>query len=321
MYKEEKEYSEESRLMKKSIFKKTETSILADLMILLTAACIVVGILCIENVDDEWVRAHFFICAIAYSSLNTLLCGTGIVLLFTGKTGAAKTVLSVFILVLFATVVWLILQRTGFFDAFSDAESIRAYLERAGIWMPLLYVLLQFLQVVVLPIPSLVSTVAGIALFGAFWTMVYSFIGIMAGSVLAFVIGRKWGKRAVGWIIGNATLSKWQDKLKGKDNLVLTAMFILPLFPDDILCFVAGLSSMTTKYFLWMIAFSRILAIGCTCYSVRLIPFNTWWGLALWGIIACFFIFAFVLVYKNMDKLQSYIQKRHARTRKEKERK
>lgn len=290
-------------------------------MILLSAACIVVGILCIGNVDNEWMRARFIMCAIAYSSLATLLCGTGIVFLFKGKTGVAKTLLSVFILVLFIAIIWLILQKTGFFDTFSDAESVRAYLERAGIWMPLLYVLLQFLQVVVLPIPSLVSTVAGIGLFGAFWTMVYSFIGIMAGSILAFAIGRKWGKSAVGWIIGDATLAKWQKKLKGKDNLVLTAMFILPLFPDDILCFVAGLSSMTTKYFIWMISFSRILAIGCTCYSVRLIPFNTWWGLALWGFIACFFIFAFVWVYKNMDKLQGYIRKRNTRTRKGKERK
>ena len=303
-------------MKERSAFKKKETAILTCLLIILTAACIVTGILCIGNINNEWIRSHFLICAVVYALLMTIICATAILCLFIEKTAWTKSLLSVFILVLFAMIVWLILQKTGFFNVFSDSESLQNYLERAGAWMPIMYVLLQFLQVVLLPIPSLVSTVAGIALFGPFWTTVYSFIGIMAGSVLAFAIGRRWGKKTVGWIVGADALAKWQKKLNRKDNVILTAMFILPFFPDDILCFLAGLSSMTTGYFLLMVSISRILAIGSTCYSVNFIPFNTWWGLTIWGIILLVILLACVLVYKNLDKLQEYIQKRRNRKRK-----
>lgn len=316
LYKEDDD--REGKVKESSVFKKRETVILTCILIVLTAACIVTGIFCMSNINNVWLRSHFLTCALVYSLLASVLCAVAVIFAFLGKSAWAKALLSVLILLLFALIVWLILQKTGFFAVFLDAESLQAYLERVGVWMPIMYVLLQFLQVVVLPIPSIVSTVAGIALFGPFWTTVYSFIGIMTGSVLAFVIGRKWGQKAVEWIIGADSLEKWQKRLKRKDNIILTAMFLLPLFPDDILCFIAGLSSMTMTYFLVMVSISRILAIACTCYSVNFIPFNTWWGLTIWGIILFVTILACVLLYKNMDKLQEYILKRRNRKRKEK---
>ncbi len=236
----------------------------------------------------------------------------GISVLFTlrGKETMAKLFVTFFILLLTFWAVLLLLQRTGFFSVVESTESLQAYLERAGLWMPIFYILLQFLQVVVLPIPSIVSTAAGVALFGAFWTMIYSLIGILTGSILAFIIGRKLGYRAVGWIVGKDALKKWQKKLKGKDNLFLSAMFILPFFPDDILCFVAGLSSMSFRYFITVIGISRIVGVAATCYSFGFIPFNTWWGITIWAIILAVIVLAFVLVYKNMEKIQAFIHRK-----------
>ena len=83
-------------------------------------------------------------------------------------------------------------------------------------------------------------------------------------------------------------------------------MFLLPIFPDDILCFVAGLSTMSLRYFSGMMVISRVLALSATCYSIDLIPFNTWWGLMLWGIFLVGIVVAFIAIYKNLDKLQRF---------------
>ena len=176
--------------------------------------------------------------------------------------------------------------------------------------MPTVYIVLQYLQVVILPIPGVVSTAVGVALFGPFLTIFYSLIGILLGSFTAFYIGRKLGGKAVAWLIGDETLSAWQKKLKGKDNFVLTLMFLLPMFPDDILCFIAGLSTMTIRYFIIMITVSRVFAVTATCYSFQFIPFNTWWGVLLWAILFASIIIAFVLIYKNMDVIQKKLSKR-----------
>lgn len=175
--------------------------------------------------------------------------------------------------------------------------------------MPILYVVLQYLQVVLLPIPSVVSTVAGVALFGAFWTTIYSLIGILLGSLTAFFIGRKLGNRAVTWMIGEETLTKWQKKLKKKDNVVLTLAFLLPFFPDDVLCFLAGLSSMTTRYFLIVISIARVLGIAGTCYSIDFIPFTTWWGIAIWAGFLLIIIALFIIAYKKMDTIHKWLKK------------
>ena len=100
-----------------------------------------------------------------------------------------------------------------------------------------------------------------------------------------------------------------QKKLKKKDNVVLTLAFLLPFFPDDVLCFLAGLSSMSTRYFLTVIFIARVLGITGTCYSIDFIPFTTWWGIAIW---ACFFliiVLAFVIAYKKMDVIQKWLKR------------
>ena len=213
-------------------------------------------------------------------------------------------------------IVLFILQRTGFFSVIQDENSLQEYLASKGAWMPVVYTVLQYLQVVILPIPSVVSTVAGVALFGPFQTMIYSLIGVLLGSFTGFLIGRKLGNKAVAWMIGKDTMNKWQNKIKGKDYLLLTLMFILPVFPDDVLCFVAGLSTMTWGYFSVMIVVSRILQISVTCYSIDLIPFTTWWGLLIWVLFFALLMLGFVIVYKNIDRIQAWISKRFHKNKK-----
>ena len=135
-------------------------------------------------------------------------------------------------------------------------------------------------------------------------------IGILAGSFTGFVIGRKLGYKAVAWLVGEEDLKRWLQKVKGKDNLALTLMFILPLFPDDVLCFISGLSTMSFRYFSLMVIISRGVGILATCYSFELIPFNTWWGLSIWVAIFLVGIIVFIILYKNLDKINGWLKRK-----------
>lgn len=275
---------------------------------LLTAICIIFGVLCLTNTTVPWIANLKGL----WIPLGILICcalfGIAIWFIILEKDTWVKALLSAFILLAFALILIFILLLTGFFEVIDSAESLQEYLQKAGSWMPVLYVILQFLQVVILPIPSVVSTVAGVALFGPWKTMLLSLLGIIPASVVAFFVGRKLGDKAVCWIVGEETLKAWQEKLKGKDNLFLTAMFLLPMFPDDVLCFVAGLSTMSTKYFLTIISISRLLIVFATCFSFQIIPINTWWGLLLWGLIILVVGVVFFLIYKHKDTVQDIIE-------------
>lgn len=276
----------------------------------LTIASVVFAILCIYGTRIAFLASNPLLFALLASGLLIALFLLSVWFALRGKEVWYKSSLSAFIFILFALIVLYVLQQTGFFNVIQDENSLQEYLASKGAWMPVVYTVLQYLQVVILPIPSIVSTVAGVALFGSFQTMIYSLIGVLLGSFTGFFIGRKLGNKAVSWMIGEETMNKWQKKIKGKDYLLLTLMFILPVFPDDALCFVAGLSTMTWRYFSVMIVISRILQISVTCYSIDLIPFTTWWGLLIWVVFFAGLLLGFVLIYKNIDKVQAWISKR-----------
>ncbi len=296
---------------KNKIDEKTSNGKLILILIgfLLSCACIVFGILCLNNTGVDFFYRNSLLFSLLCSFLFLAFYVALLILIAKNKEVWAKGIITVLIFFAFCLVLCFILLKTGFFTVIKDSESLQLYLENRGAWMPIFYILLQYLQVVVLPIPSVVSTVAGVALFGPFKTILFSLIGIILGSFTAFFIGRKLGHTAVSWMVGKDNLKKWQTKLKGKDNFVITLMFLLPLFPDDILCFIAGLSSMTVKYFIGMVVICRIISVTTTCYSVDLIPLTTWWGLMIWGILIALLIVGFIIIYKNMEKLQAFFSK------------
>ncbi len=291
-----------------------EKVVFSVIYFVLTLVCIIFSILFLSETNNPFLQKYFIAVAVFLSVILLSVLVFSEWCIFKEKDAISKILLSFFILLAFSSILMFVLQKTGFFYIIKNQESLQDHLTKAGALMPFLYILLQYLQVIILPIPSIISTVAGVALFGAFQACIYSLIGIILGSLTAFYIGRKLGYKAVAWMIGGDTLKKWQKKLKGKDNLLLSLMFILPIFPDDVLCFISGLSSMSDKYFIIMIFISRFISIAATCYSIDFIPLNTWWGGLLWGIFILGVIILFVLIYKNMDKLQrifkKYFQKR-----------
>lgn len=206
--------------------------------------------------------------------------------------------------------VFFIVSATGIISKLTSIEALRDYIASFGATAVLIFILFQFLQVVILPIPGSVSVGVGVALFGPLRCSIFSFIGILLGSLVAFTIGRVIGYKAVCWIVGKDDLDKWLKKLKGKDYLLISIMFLLPLFPDDILCFVAGLSSITWLYFIIMIIITRAISVLTTSFSLQLIPFNTWWGITIWIILAAAVVASFWLVWKYSDKIDAFIKRK-----------
>ena len=201
-------------------------------------------------------------------------------------------------------------------ERFRSVEDLRRFIAEKGRFAAIVFLLIQFAQVVILPIPSVITTGAGVACFGLWKGALFSFIGIWIGSLVAFYIGRKLGYSAAAWVVGKDSLDLWLEKIKGKDKLLLTFMFVMPFFPDDLLCFVAGLSTMTDRYFFIMITVVRMLTVFVSCVFLNgnIIPFNTPLGLTIWGILFIIVLVLTVVCYKKgtsvSEKLLSLFQRK-----------
>ncbi len=230
-----------------------------------------------------------------------------------GMQAVHRLILCTLIFLDVVAVTFFIISATGIISKLTSISALRDYIASFGATAVFIFILFQFLQVVILPIPGSVSVGVGVALFGPLRCSIFSFIGIFTGSVVAFAIGRVIGYKAVCWIVGKDDLDKWLEKVKGKDYLLLSIMFLLPLFPDDVLCFVAGLSSITWTYFIIMIIITRLISVFTTSFSLQLIPFNTWWGIAIWVLLGAAVVLAFWLVWKYSDKIDAFLKSKFKR--------
>lgn len=112
-------------------------------------------------------------------------------------------------------------------------------------WVVFLVIwLIMFLQCTILNIPAYVvlSASISIGLNCLSWQYLLCVItAYMAGCILAYWIGRWWGIKAVKWCAGSDDdFEKWSSILNTKGKWWYALTVLLPLFPDDLLCIVAG---------------------------------------------------------------------------------
>lgn len=135
-------------------------------------------------------------------------------------------------------------------ELFSTLESVQTFLLQFGVWTPLAFFILQLLQIIVAPIPGGTVGLVGGALFGTFWGFVISIAGTLIGSSIVFLLAKRFGRPFVLKFVSSPIINKYEHIEESKLDAVLFAIFLFPLFPDDILCFIAGLSTMKFKTFL-----------------------------------------------------------------------
>lgn len=149
-----------------------------------------------------------------------------------------------------------------YFDRLSDLlknpEKLRALVESWGPWAPVLYILIQALQVVISPLPG--ETTAGLVsgfVFGPWLGFLYSIIGLTLGSFLGFLLGRWLGTRIITRLASEESLGRLKALLKRQGALAAMLIFALPYFPKDYLCLALGMGGMPVKVFLAAVVLGR----------------------------------------------------------------
>ena len=149
-------------------------------------------------------------------------------------------------------------QSCHYFGICTNKHWIKSILKAAGPLAPLVFILIQALQVVLAPIPGEATGFIGGYLFGGLLGLLYSTLGLTLGSVLAFLIARWLEERYVARWLPREILEKFDFLMERQGALISFILFLLPGFPKDYLCFVLGLSRMPFKLFLLICTVGRI---------------------------------------------------------------
>lgn len=142
---------------------------------------------------------------------------------------------------------------------FSSIDSMRVYVNSYGMFRPVLLTLIQVVQVVLPVVPGMTGCIVGAVLFGSTGGFLINYIGISAGSIIAFFLAKRYGTNLVAKLIPMEKYESTIEKInKSKNYLILLFLSILlPLAPDDFLCYFSGLIKMSTKKFVLIILLSK----------------------------------------------------------------
>lgn len=159
---------------------------------------------------------------------------------------------------------------------FTSQAKMKAYLANKQIIGPVVFVLIQIIQVVIPVIPGGISLLGGVVFFGPLMGFIYNYVGICIGSLIIFFLARYYGKPFILRLVSEETLDKYMKWTKNqrKYNWFFAICIAAPAAPDDVLCMISGLTQMKPWTYFWIIILCKPWTIAA--YSLGLMYGAQW---------------------------------------------
>lgn len=133
-----------------------------------------------------------------------------------------------------------------------DPDSLGLWLEEAGIWGAIVFMLLNTAQVLLAIIPGGPFEVAAGALFGPWLGTLMCDIAMTAGGMMTFFFVRKFGMKFIELFVDRKEIESVKFLHSNeKSTTLLFLFFLLPGTPKDLMCYVVGLTDI--KWTTWLI--------------------------------------------------------------------
>lgn len=193
-------------------------------------------------------------------------------------------VLSIFLIGIFQP------QLASLLDFMQDQQAVSGYLESINPLGPVVLFLLLVAQVFVAIIPGHALMMAGGYAFGPWAAIPIVAASTILGSELAFWLGRRFGRKLICRLVKPGDLQRWFSISERQGALFYFFAFVLPIFPSDLMCYLAGMGKVSPRGFLAANICGRtICAIAITLIGV--FGFNPPWQFwaVMVGCVAVFF--------------------------------
>lgn len=145
-----------------------------------------------------------------------------------------------------------------YLQIFYDPGRLRDFVQGFGPWAPLAMIGVQVSQVLVAPVPGQVVGVAAGLSFGVVWGTTLVMVGAGIGTFLGIFIAKRYGRPAVERFVEEETLDRFDGLAEEYGMVPFALLILLPGFPDDAICLIAGLSELDFK---WLVIWGTVLRL------------------------------------------------------------
>jgi len=133
---------------------------------------------------------------------------------------------------------------------FSDIDAVIETIRGYGLWGPAILFLLFILQAFLAFIPGQALMIGSGIIYGFAGGFLLTWTSLVIGGQIAFWLSRKFGRPfAEKWIAADV-LDRWDKSAAGQGMAFYVIALVMPFVPNDAMCYIAGLGSMSFKRFL-----------------------------------------------------------------------
>lgn len=147
---------------------------------------------------------------------------------------------------------------------FHSQAKLQSFISGFGASGAVIFIIFQAVQVVVPVLPGGISCLAGVLMFGVWKGFFYNYLGICAGSMLAFGVAKCYGKPVLKALFTQKMIEKYETWTSAKGSFAkwFAIAIFFPAAPDDFLCYLAGTTEMAFSRFAAIILLGKPFAIA-----------------------------------------------------------
>jgi uncharacterized membrane protein YdjX (TVP38/TMEM64 family) len=201
------------------------------------------------------------------------------------KKKTSKAVLKAMVFVVFIVAAIFLIRFTPVKN-YLTADALGGFLEGAGLWAPVVYMMIYAVGVCLF-VPGTLLTGLGAAIFGAYWGFLYVWIGAMVGAGAAFFIGRTLGRDFAASLVGDK-LKKYDDAIER--NGFATVLYLrLVYFPFTPMNFGMGLTKV--RFWDYIAGTGLGIIVGTFIFTFFIGTLKDVWASGNWGELISFKVF------------------------------
>ena len=137
-----------------------------------------------------------------------------------------------------------------------------------------------------------------------------SYSCVIIASTVLYTIGRLGGYKICEKILGKEDCEKSLDLLRTRGTVYFPLMMLFPIFPDDALVMIAGVTKMKLSWFIPSIIVCRGIGAATIIFGMSVVPFDTFTSAYDWLILVTVGFFWIMEIFTLANKVDRYFERK-----------
>lgn len=223
----------------------------------------------------------------------------------TQRTPLRKKLLGIAIVVLICIAMAAIVVYVGrpMVTMVSDPDRVKAYIESHGPVGVLIFMGMNYLQVIAAVIPGGPFQIAAGYAFGVLKGSLICDIAMTLGSITVFLLSRRFGMRFVELFVSREKIASVKFlKTTNRSRFILFLIFLIPGTPKDIISYAVGLTDLDLKTWILICMIGRFPAIALSAASGNALQEERYHIFVVWLIVTVVLSAIGGLIYKRHNR-------------------